>query len=320
MASKFSYGEYFRASIVLGELLRTDENPTWFSKIPAEVPKTKNLIYLGCNVLKTVHLVETLCRLLDHLKVDYKAVGGPVFCCGTVPRKKGDTKMGEGMFKRTVSVFDEFGSERLVHWCPSCEEEFEFSASLNTLSSRQIHFSEFLYGVLRDHSFPNSVSRRVAMHYHGGEPRAENESQHALKILKLIPNLDVVTLTAPAAFGTHCASQGAVRELGIEGYQNAVQAQFDEVRKLQCDGIVSVYHSCHREYSKARRSNDPEVINYLTLVAQALGVAVPDDKFQHLASLKNLDLAIQELLPVAQKRGIDKSVLESVLKSQLTFA
>lgn len=320
MATNFSYGEYFRGGIVLGELLRTDENPSWLTRIPAEVPKTKNLVYLGCNVFKTVHLVETLCRILDHLKVDYKAVGGPVFCCGTVPRKRGDLKMGEGMFKRTVTVFDQFESETLVHWCPSCEEEFEFAAALNPLSSRQIHFSEFLLDILRERSLPNSVSRRVAMHYHGGEARAEHESQHALAILRLIPGLDVVPLTAPDSFGTHCASQGAVRELGIEGYQKAVHGQFDDVRKLNCDGIVSIYHSCHREFAKARRPDDPDVINYLTLVAQALGIPVPDDKFQHLASLNSLEKAVREVLPAAQKRGIDKSVVESVLRSQLTFA
>jgi Fe-S oxidoreductase len=319
MASKFSYGEYFRGSTVLGELLRTEENPSWLTKMPLEVPKTKNLIYLGCNVFKTVHLVETLCKILDHLGVDYKAVGGPVFCCGTVHRKKGDVRVGEGMFKRTVSVFDQFESDTLVHWCPSCEEEFEFSESLNTLTSRQIHFSEFLLDLLRGRSFHNSVPRRVAFHYHGGEARAEKESQHTLAILRSIPGLEVVPLLAPSSFGTHCASQGAVRILGIEGYQKAVQEQFEEVKKLQCDGLVSVYHSCHREFAKARRGSDVEVVNYLSLVAQALGLTLPEDKFQKLASLRSLDRAVAELLPAAAKRGIEKSVVESVLKSQLTF-
>jgi hypothetical protein len=87
MVNKFNYGEYFRGSTVLGELLRTEENPSWLTRIPLDPPKTKNLVYLGCNVFKTVHLVETLCKILDNLNVDYKAVGGPAFCCGIVHRK-----------------------------------------------------------------------------------------------------------------------------------------------------------------------------------------------------------------------------------------
>lgn len=319
MATNFSYAEFFRAGIVLGELLRTEENPSWLTKIPSDVPKTKNLVYLGCNVFKTVHLVETLCKILDHLKVDYKAVGGPVFCCGTVPRQRGDLKMGEGMFTRTVTVFDQFGSDTLVHWCPSCEEEFAHSAPLNTLTSRQIHFSEFLLKALGEIRLPSAVSRRVALHYHGGDSRSENESRSALTILRLIPGLEVVSLPSPASFGTHCASQGAVREMGIEGYQKAVHVEFDKARELGCDGIVTVYHSCHREFAKARRSGDIELTNYLSLVAQALGLPVPEDKFQYLAGLNDLDRAVEELLPAAQKRGIERKIVESVLRSQLTF-
>ena len=319
MSTNFSYADYFRGGIVLGELLRTDENPNWLSKMPSEVPKTKNLVYLGCNIFKTVHLVETICKVLDHLQVDYKAVGGPAFCCGTVPRKKGDLKMGKGMFTRTVSVFDKFEFDTLVHWCPSCEEEFAFNETLNSLGSRQVHFSEFLLNLLGNRSFPVSVPRRVALHYHGGNPRAESESQNALAILRQIPGLEVVSQTAPGVFGTHCASQGAIRVLGIEGYQQAVHDEYDQARKSACDGIVSVYHSCHREFAKARRPGDVEVVNYVTLVAQALGLAIPEDKFQHLASLNSLDRALEEVLPIAKKRGLERGVVESVLKSQLTF-
>lgn len=320
MTDKFNYGEYFRGSTVLGELLRTEENPSWLTRIPSDPPKTKNLIYLGCNVFKTVHLVETLCKVLDYLEVDYKAVGGPAFCCGTVHRKKGDVKPAKNMYVRTVTVFDKFESENVVHWCPSCEEEFEFSAPLKPVMVRQVHFSEFLFNRLQGRTFPIVINRRLAFHYHGGEPRAENESEHALKILRMIPGLELVPLTAPDSFGTHCASQGAVRVLGIQGYQKAVQAQFDEVRKLDCEGIVSVYHSCHREFAKARRPGDGEVINYMTLVAQSLGLPIPEDRFQHLASLSSLDKAVEEVMPTAVKRGIDKNVVEAILKSQLTFS
>jgi heterodisulfide reductase subunit D len=320
MASNFSYGDYFRAGIVLGDLLRTDENPSWLTKIPVNIPKTKNIIYLGCNVFKTVHLVETLCRILDYLEVDYKAVGGPVFCCGIVPRQKGDLKMGEGMFKRTATVFDQFEADTLVHWCPSCEDEFEFSKALHPLASRQIHFSEFLFNKLRDKTLSKPIVRRVALHYHGGEARAEHESQHALAILKLVPGLDVVALPAPTAFGTHCSSQGAISKLGIEGYQRLARQQYEEARRLSCDAIVTVYHSCHREYAKARRVEDVELVNYLTLVAHSLGLVTPEDNFQRLTNLNSLELALQELLPIADRRGIPRGAVESILKSQLMLS
>jgi hypothetical protein len=227
--------------------------------------------------------------------------------------------MGQGMYKRTATVFDEFESDSIVHWCPSCEEEFEHSESLQAIAGQQLHFSQFLSNILRNRTLPHPIARRVALHYHAGDDRAENESKHALEILRLISGLDVVPLVAPVAFGSHCSSQGAILKLGLEGYRQAAKAQFEEVRKLGCDGIVTVYHSCHREFAKAREPNDPELVNYVTLVAQALGLATPEDKFQRLAELHSLDLVLKELLPVAERRGIAKNVAESVLKSQMTL-
>jgi len=319
MSSDFSYRDYFRGGVVLGELLRSEEAPSWHSKVPHDVSKTKNLIYLGCNVFKTIHIVETLCKVLDHLAVDYRAVGGPAFCCGIVPRQKGEVRMGQSMYRRTATAFDKFEPNKIVHWCPSCEEEFEHSESLRQVAGQQIHFSEFLYNILRTRKLPHSVTRRVALHYHTGGERADRESNYALAILKLIPGLEVVPLVAPDAFGSHCSSQGAILKLGIDGYQHLVRQQFAELRQLRCDCIVTVYHSCHREYAKARQVGDPELINYVTLIAQSLGIDAPEDKFQRLCERHSLDWAMSELLPIAERRGIAKAAVEAVLKSQMAL-
>ncbi len=48
------------------------------------------VLYLGCNVLQTSHMVQTVTDILDRLDVDYVAVGGPACCCGIVHHRGGD--------------------------------------------------------------------------------------------------------------------------------------------------------------------------------------------------------------------------------------
>jgi len=47
------------------------------------------VLYLGCNVLRTSHLVQTVIAVFDLLGIDYVAVGGPTYCCGIVHHQQG---------------------------------------------------------------------------------------------------------------------------------------------------------------------------------------------------------------------------------------
>lgn len=45
-------------------------------------PRRELLLYLGCNVLRTAHLVKTGVAVLEAMGFDFNAAGGPAHCCG----------------------------------------------------------------------------------------------------------------------------------------------------------------------------------------------------------------------------------------------
>jgi len=53
-------GDYYRAITMLEKVLVAGDERRWLLKMPDSPPATENLIYLGCNILKTLHLVQTL--------------------------------------------------------------------------------------------------------------------------------------------------------------------------------------------------------------------------------------------------------------------
>src|SRR5713101_4443595 len=110
-----------------GEMLLTQnlttmpEERTWrLTAPPREGEHHDIVLYLGCNVLRTSHMVQTVTAIFDRLGLDYVAVGGPTYCCGIQPHQQGDTAAAGGMSRRTIELFERFEPREIVMWCPSC--------------------------------------------------------------------------------------------------------------------------------------------------------------------------------------------------------
>ena len=77
--------------------LTTPEERTWRLTAPGARPSVTIVLYLGCNVLRTSHMIQTVNAIFDRLGLDYIAVGGPTYCCGIVHHRNGDIAAAKGM-------------------------------------------------------------------------------------------------------------------------------------------------------------------------------------------------------------------------------
>src|SRR5262249_25508251 len=73
--------------------------------------------YLGCNVLRTSHLVQTAAAVFDRLGLDYVAVGGPTYCCGIQHHREGQVASGERYASHTVDLLARMAPREAVMWC-----------------------------------------------------------------------------------------------------------------------------------------------------------------------------------------------------------
>src|SRR5437867_10752278 len=161
-----------------GEMLLTQnlttmpDERTWrLTAPPREGEHHDIVLYLGCNVLRTSHMIRTVTAIFDRLGLDYVAVGGPTYCCGIVHHRNGDTAASDGMNKRTVELFQRYKPEEVVMWCPSCTyfydeiQKFPWPFPVR-------HATEFLADRLPALDFTHRVDASVALHYHSqSEPR-----------------------------------------------------------------------------------------------------------------------------------------------------
>src|SRR5207247_512984 len=168
----YDYRKHFGEITLTQDLTTLPEERTWRLAAPEKEPQPHQIVlYLGCNVLRTSHMVRTVTAIFDRLGLDYIAVGGPTYCCGIVQHRTGDAKASEDINLRTIEYFECYSPREIVMWCPSCIYFYdEVKQRKMPVPSR--HAAEFLASKLPEIAFTHRVDARVALHSH-----AQNEAR-----------------------------------------------------------------------------------------------------------------------------------------------
>ena len=90
----FDYGKYYGEIKLTHDLLTKKDERSWLLKPPRDGERHDIVLYLGCNVLRTSHLVQTVDAVFTRLGIDYVAAGGPTYCCGIQHHRRGPEASG----------------------------------------------------------------------------------------------------------------------------------------------------------------------------------------------------------------------------------
>jgi Fe-S oxidoreductase len=189
----FDYGKYFGEIKLTHDLLSKKDGRTWLLKPPRDGERHDIVLYLGCNVLRTSHLVETVAAVFDRLDLDYVAAGGPTYCCGIQHHRRGQEASGQRYANHTVELLQSMAPREVVMWCPSCIQFYDEVLQAD-LPFPKRHTAEFLADCLDRglFTFTQKVDATVALHYHyAGEARAR-EGRSARRLLEAVPGIRVI--------------------------------------------------------------------------------------------------------------------------------
>src|SRR5206468_3662415 len=259
----YDYKKHF-GEITLTQDLTTlpDERP-WRLQAPERDAEPHQIVlYLGCNVLRTSHMIRTVTAIFDRLGLDYIAVGGPTYCCGIVHHRNGDTAASGGMNKRTVELFQRYKPEEVVMWCPSCMffydeiQKFDWPFPVR-------HTTEFLADRLPSIEFTHRIDATVALHYHSqSEPRLR-EGAAGRRLLEAVPGLRLVDVGSEPRFGRLCTVD-VQAQLGQQVWDSLILDEIDRARAGGAGTLATIYHGCQRlicgfEAERPRASETVEI-------------------------------------------------------------
>ena len=139
-------------------------------------------------------------------------------------------------------------------------------------------------------------------------------------MLGLIPGVEFAGLVQNPSFGAPCATKApggpsVLWDLTPEQYHQVQQEFLDQARAVGADTIVSPHHQCHREWCKFA-SRDLPIVHFLSLVAEGLGLSVPD-RFQMLWSLGDPEKVLAQSRPYWESWGMPEDEARRVV--QLNF-
>lgn len=300
-AAKGAAAKIFREVEVLMGLLIKPEEKRWLEK-PVQRPQpAATLLYLGCNVLRTPHMAQTVTGIFQRLGEDFVALGGPAFCCGLPFDNAGASAEARGWGERLASQFSRFHPQEVVVWCPGC---FHFYRNALGLSGpfRLSHVSEFLAERRNTLPFAPQPATKVALHYHSDSPDAEGQAAAARALLGAAPGLEVLEIGSSEAFGRNCS--GIARDkMGRETWEALLMSFFKKAVELRADVFATLYHGCHRMHALYQGRFPFPIEHYLTVVGRTLGIEYPD-KYKQYYLWRDRDRIIEDARPCLEANGI----------------
>src|SRR5262249_14628747 len=309
--------EYFGEINILADLQFMPGERQFIDR-PTDAPEPKDLLlYLGCNVLRTAHLAKTVIDVLKAMGFDFNTAGGPAHCCGIIHFQNNDPKGARTFAANSMRHFARYGAKKVLMWCPSCNEHYdEVVTKEQGVTFPYEHVTAFIARHLGRIRFARRVEKRVAVHFHTGFPQSDLDWQSTRAILQAIPGLDLIDVANPAVLGRHCSPK-SIGRIGRPQWQKEITGILDAARDARADILATLYHSCHREICGAEAKYPFAIVNYISLLGEAMGIEYPDVYKQF--KLKADPDAVYDLVePYVRANGLNPNRVREVLHK--TFA
>lgn len=276
---------------------------------PRDVPV---VFYVGCNAVRTPHLLFNAMYVLDAIDIDYEVLGGPAACCGIIHTKwEGEAKTGARVTDGTLSRFGDFRPERVLSWCPSCQ--LHIGETLNGYQQTDFAFEHVTKFMIDNESKLQSLYRqpvpmRVLLHAHDG---MADLGENVAQLLKAVPGLEIADIAWES--GYTCGGSGADRSPGLKAERRA--ATLARAAQPDVDALVSLYHGCHGQLAASAEQGGKPVVNFTDILVRALGGEPRRDAFEGWRMAGDWQALVSETLPTLRGNGMDLDAqwLEDVL-------
>ena len=270
------------------------------------------VFYTGCNVLRTPHIALLCLDVLDTLGVRYEVMGGPSACCGIFQYRAGDAEGSGRVGFNTIERLGGAGTGEVLSWCPSCQTQLG-EVTLPTFSEVQgadpfalTPFIEYVADRL-DRLAPlmtQPVRRRVALHE---RPVLPGVVDAARRVLRAIPGLDLVDLEVERV-GTMSNSLSVLPEFKAK----LREREFEAAEAAGVDTLATIFHACHRELCHYESGRSFEILNFMELVGESLGLR-HEDVYKRLKLMRDVDAIVRDAGDLIERHDLNLDQVRDVI-------
>ena len=274
------------------------------------------VFYTGCNVVKTPHIALLVLDVLDALHVSYDVMGGNSTCCGIQQFKQGDAKTAGRVGYNTIERLSRPGASRVVAWCPSCQIQLgevalpAYAESHGSAPFDIAPIAEFFAEHLEDLRalFVHPVRKKVALQERSALPRV----MAAVKsVLRAIPELEVIELDVPIM-----STQSVHLSVLPKFKKELQQREFAAALEAGVTTFASIFHGCHRDLVHYQNDVSFELLNFMELIGEAMGIHIPD-VYKRLALMGDVDAVLADTAGAIAAYGMDIDMVRDVVAADM---
>jgi heterodisulfide reductase subunit D len=273
------------------------------------------VFYTGCNVLKTPHIALLCLDILDLLGVDYEVMGGVGQCCGVYQYRAGDFAANSKVAYATIDGLAAAGAPTVLAWCPSCQisigevslpnYQMQFGArpfDINPFLTFLACHADRLAGLMK-----RRVERRIALHQRPVFPEVVAAVK---KLLSIIPGAELIDIDVPRV-GTQANSLAQLPEFK----RKLVERELAAVADAGVTTLATIYHACHREICDAGNGRSFEIVNFMEVLGDGLGLEAAD-LYKRLKLIGDIDEIIVETAPMIEAHRLDLDTVRDALLAE----
>ena len=270
------------------------------------------VFYTGCNVLRTPHIALLSLDVLDRLGVSYEVMGGVGQCCGVYQFRDGDFANNSKMANATIEGLASAGTSTVLSWCPSCQ----ISIGEVSLPNYEKQFGEKPFDLnpflvfLADHTeelaalMVRRVEKRVALHE---RPVFPQTMEAVRKLASIIPGVELVEIDVPR-IGTQANTLAQLPKFK----RDLIESEFRAVADAGVTTLATIYHADHREICDAATGRSFEIVNFMELLGEGLGIGSAD-LYKRLKQIRDIDDIIVETAPLIEANKLDLDTVRDAL-------
>src|SRR5437868_6032724 len=148
------------------------------------------------------------------------------------------------------------------------------------------------------------VEKKIALHERPVFP----EVIAAVKtLLAIVPGAELIEIDVPR-IGTQANSLAQLPKYKRE----LVQRELAAVADAGVTTLATIYHACHREICDAGDGRSFEVVNFMEILGEGLGLD-SEDSFKRLKQIGDIDQIIAETAPFIEANRLDLDTVRDAL-------
>ncbi len=290
-------------------LARINPKPTGRAA-PERPPEV--VFYTGCNILKTPHIALLCLDVLDAIDAPYEVRGGTSTCCGVFQFNASDTDASGRMAYNTIEQLASAGTAEVLSWCPSCQVQVgEIVLPSYQLSTGETPFELTPYLVYLERRLDDlkplmvhPVNKRVALNE---RPVLPGVVQAVRRLLEAIPGIEFVDLEVPRV-----GTMSNILSVLPDFKQELREKEFAAAAEAGVDTLATIFHACHREICHFETGLSFEIVNFMELLGESMGIA-SDDLYKRLKIMQDVDAVIADCKDMVDLHRLDLDQLRDSL-------